>query len=179
MMTVGKIRYRAAQFFHALYATISAEDWALVDAIFDGNAAARALFDRMTRADRHHAIAVARALQQRGHTDSHLLQAALLHDVGKSLGQPIVHRVLVVIFSKCCPALLKKLAAAPLDCAGWRRPFVVSERHPQIGAQWAREAGCAPQVVRLIAHHQRRPAAHPISPEQQLHAALYAADNEN
>ncbi len=179
MNSTARVRYRAAQFFSALFATISDDDLSLVDDILGHNPAALNLFRRMSTSDRRHAIAVAKTLLAAGHTDRQLLQAALLHDVAKSLGQPIVHRVLVVLLDKCCPALLKRLANAPLDCARWRRPFVVSERHPQIGAAWAKEAGCAPSVVQLIARHQQKPVAHPVSTAAKLHAALYAADNEN
>lgn len=178
-LSMSHIRYRAAQFFHALHTTISTDDLALVDRILGGNSAARALFNRMSPSDRQHAIAVARTLQQCGYTAPELLQAALLHDVAKSLGQPILHRVLVVLLSRVSYSFLKKLGSAPLDCPAWRKPFVVSLHHPQIGAEWAKEAGCSPLTVQLIAHHQRRPATHPISLEQKLHTALYAADNEN
>ncbi len=179
MTAVARARYRATQFFRALFATISADDMTLANDILGHNPAALNLFRRMSAHDRQHAIAVAKTLLADGYTDAALLQAALLHDVAKSLGQPIIHRVLVVLLERCCPLLLKRLARAPLDCARWRRPFVVSDRHPQIGAAWAKDAGCSPLVVQLIARHQQKPAAHPISTAAKFHAALYAADNQN
>ncbi len=176
---VVRARYRATQFFQALFATISDEDYALVNNILGHNSAALKLFRQMNTPDRRHAIAVAKTLLADGHTDLSLLQAALLHDVGKSMGQPIFYRVLVVLLEKCCPTLLKRLSAAPLDCARWRRPFVISDRHPQIGANWAKEAGCSATVIQLIARHQQKPVSHPISTTAKFHAALYAADNKN
>ncbi len=179
MTAVSHARYRAAQFFGALHATISTDDARLVESVLGHTPAALTLFRQMSTSDRRHAIAVAKTLRAAGHTDPLLLQAALLHDVGKSLGQPLIHRVLVVLLHKYCPAALTWLADAPLECARWRRPFVIHTRHPQMGAVWAKEAGCSPLVVHLIAIHQQLPATLPVSSAEKLHTALYAADNEN
>lgn len=179
MNTVARARYRAKQFFWALFAARTGDNFALATEILGHNPTALQLFRQMNNSDRRHAIAVAKTLLAEGYTDPQLLQAALLHDVAKSLGVSIFHRVLVVLLERCCPLWLNRLAAAPLDCAGWRRPFVVSFRHPQIGAAWAKKAGCSPMVVQLIARHQQKPATHPVSTMEKLHAALYAADNQN
>ncbi len=179
MTALAHARYRTAQFFRAVFATISDDDIALVADLLGQNPAALKLFQRMSTPDRRHGIAVAKTLLADGHTDAALLQAALLHDVGKAMGQPLIHRVLVVVLRRTSPALLNRLASAPLDCARWRRPFVINARHPDIGAQWAHEAGCSATVAQLIARHQQKPAARPDSAIEKLHAALYAADNKN
>ena len=70
-------------------------DEALIASILK-TTAQRQLFARMPPNDRQHALAVVRALQQASHGGSVLLQAALLHDVAKSLGMPIFHRVAIV-----------------------------------------------------------------------------------
>jgi len=78
---VQKARYRVSQFFRALTARVSCEE--VEQAIHILTPGARALFRRQAVQDQRHALAVYMALQQGGHTDPHLLAAALLHDVGK------------------------------------------------------------------------------------------------
>ena len=150
----------------------------------------QALFNRMTSNDQHHAVAVVRTLQAAGHTEPALMQAALLHDVAKSIDQPLLHRVLIVLLEAFWPAALARLDAEPApdpedleiairQMSWWRRPFAVHAHHPEIGAGWARQAGCQPLVVRLIRAHQDKLAAEPDTPETNLLAALQWADNKN
>jgi hypothetical protein len=40
------------------------------------------------------------------------------------------------------------------DAKGWKRPFVIAEKHPVWGAEMAEEAGSLPLVVSLIRRHQ-------------------------
>lgn len=187
--------YRSYQFFAAVKASLprqlSPADTALMRAVLPAPAQ-QELFNRMPPNDRRHAIAVARTLQQAGHTEPALLQAALLHDVAKSIGQPIPHRVAIVLFEAFWPAALRALSdwqqndAAPSftdsqirGIVWWRRPFVVHAHHPAIGAAWAKRAGCDSLAVTLILNHQQKPAAAPATAVEKLQAALYQADNLN
>jgi hypothetical protein len=130
--------------------------------------------------DQRHAIAVARTLQQAGHTDIALMQAALLHDVGKSIGQPIIHRVLIVLFEVFWPGALKWLSRdttgtlALEQISWWRRPFVIHARHSAIGAEWAAQADCDPLAIDLIARHEES-----ANEEDKILTALQWADNLN
>ncbi|GAB4430238.1 MAG: hypothetical protein Kow0031_11030 [Anaerolineae bacterium] len=202
--------YRASQFFAALKAglpgwlgglsaRLPAADAALVDAILPEDA--RRLFRQMPPNDRRHAIAVARTLRPAGYTGLAIMQAALLHDVAKSIGQPIPHRVAIVLLEAFWPAALVKLselqiANGKFSATGddsstgpfadsqlravpwWRRPFVVHAWHPQIGAEWARQAGCDPLAVNLILRHQDKLRVI-ATEEDKLLAALQWADNLN
>lgn len=117
--------------------------------------AAYALFRRMARYDRAHSLRVLQRLRERGVANPVLLQAALLHDVGKSAGEeriPLLYRGLVVI-SRHVPHLWTWLARErpPGDL---RRPFYLYATHAARGATLARAAGCAEDVVRLIAAHE-------------------------
>lgn len=138
------------------------------------------LFFQMSPNDQRHAVAVARTLQQAGHTDNGLLQAAFLHDVGKSLGQPIIHRVLIVLFEAFWPSALKWLSRdttqnlALAQIGWWRRPFVIHAHHPAIGAEWAAQANCDPATVNLIAQHEGT-----ANGEDQHLIVLQWADNLN
>lgn len=202
--------YRVFQFFAALKASLptwaggvrddlAAPDRALVASILPTSAQQR-LFDRMLPNDQRHAIAVVRTLQQAGHHDPALMQAALLHDVAKSIGQPIIYRVLIVLGEAFWPSALAWLSTprgwASLQAWGdrssfspypapfhqvswWRRPFVVHAQHPAIGAAWAQEAACEPLAVRLIARHQDELPTEPSREADKLLAVLQWADDLN
>jgi hypothetical protein len=204
--------YRASQFFAALYAylagvngTLSNEDVALVAFILT-TPEQQQLFARMSPNDRRHAVAVARTLRQAGYHHPALMQAALLHDVAKSLGQPIIHRILIVLLKAFWPAALQWLSSSqPASSAlhppspifylphairhspfsilhsppsPLTRPFLIHAQHPAIGAAWAQQAGCDPLAVILITRHQDK-LSHEATEEQQLLAALQWADNLN
>lgn len=187
-------RYRVYQFLAALKASLttwvrgsrgglSVADKAFVQAILPASDQQQ-LFSRMAANDQRHAVAVARTLQAAGYTDPALLQAALLHDVAKSLGQPIIHRVLIVLFEAFWPAALVRLSASSGSwdatvTSWWRRPFVVHAQHAAIGAAWARNAGCEPVAVSLIARHQDKLSSEPIDSAEKLLVALQWADNLN
>ena len=170
--------YRAYQFFAALTACLPGRRLSPADEKLIGSilltAAQRALFEQMPANDRRHALAVARTLQQAGHTDSALLQAALLHDVGKSLGQPILYRVLIVLLAAFWPALLQKLSH-PHRTHRRLRPFVIHAQHPQLGADWAKNAGCDDIAISLIARHEEKIG----TADDNLLAALQWADDLN
>lgn len=110
------------------------------------------LFYTMSPGDRAHAIRVCRSLQERGLSDRKLLQAALLHDVGKAQGVPLPYRIAYTLLERISPALLVRLCEEPVPA--WRRPFVTLHRHPEIGAQLAAEAGASADVVAFIRFHQ-------------------------
>lgn len=189
-------RYRVYQFFVALKAGLpswgggvkgglSLADAALVTSILP-TTAQQQLFGRMAANDQRHAIAVARTLQQAGHDNLALLQAALLHDAAKSLGQPLIHRVLIVLLEAFWPGALARLSTPPFPLElrgdlgpGWRRPFVIHAQHPALGAAWAQAAACEPAAVDLIARHQDKLQPDSADPQERLLAALQWADNLN
>jgi hypothetical protein len=187
--------YRASQFFAAVKAVLlpgglTQADETLVYSILTTPAQQR-LFARMSPNDRRHALAVVRTLQQAGYDQPALLQAALLHDVAKSLGQPIIHRVAIVLLKAFWPAALERVGEWPRSVAngewqianGERRvilhPFIIHAHHPVIGAAWAEEAGCDPSAVRLIARHQETLTGQAAGEEEKLLAALQWADDLN
>ena len=199
--TMPPALYRIYQFFAALKAYLplwaggisrqaTSEDEAWLRAVLPTQAQQQ-LFARMAPNDQRHGLAVARTLQQAGHSQLALLQAALLHDVAKSLGQPILHRVLIVLLEAFWPAGLSRLAGrvegqdpqmsqveAQLRRQSWRRPFIVHAYHPLIGAAWAEAAGCEAGAVTLIRKHQEKLVGRP-APDQALLALLQWADSLN
>lgn len=173
MRLLTAARYRNRQFWHARAARRRAIDPApardvLPPALF-------ALFERMSPEDRQHALDVLGRLRAAGATAPALLQAGLLHDLGKAeAGVGLPHRVARVLLRRTVPPLWRWLAGRP---TGWRRPFWAVANHPERGAVWVETEGAAPDVVALIRHHEREaPAEWRGTPLAEWHAALCAAD---
>jgi hypothetical protein len=175
------VRYRVRQFFRALTARVLEEELKQAAGIL--TPASLALFRSMATQDQRHGLDVCAALQRAGHSDPDLLAASLLHDVGKSAGQLFAwHRAIIVLLGRFGPCLLARLSRGEPD--GWRRPFVIHARHPEVGARWAQEAGCRPLTVALIRRHEEpvsscRSEGGLFQSEDELLAALQAADNRN
>lgn len=144
--------------------------------------AAQALFWRMLPGDQRHSLAVLRTLMRWGETHPALLQAALLHDVGKAAAPlSLWERALVVVGRALCPRPWRSaLARWPL-LRRWAARVRRYQAHPEIGAVWAEEAGCDPLAVALIRRHQEEldPADGEESLETQLLRRLQQADREN
>jgi hypothetical protein len=169
------IHYRVAQFFRALTARVSEEEVEHATRLLTPEA--RALFRRQSVQDQRHALAVYHALHWAGHTDPHLLAAALLHDAGKAAGWlPPPFRAVIVLLERLAPGLLARLSRG--EPRFWNGPFVTHARHPERGARWAQEAGCSPLTVTLIRRHEEKSTLNQTEEDQFL-AILQAADSTN
>ncbi len=179
----GRARYRVRQFFAAVGAylrPIRAEELAAARRWLPQ--AAWPLFDAMPRNDQRHSLAVLAVLTAQGRGEAALMQAALLHDVAKSVsGVTLFHRVAVVLLKWLWPAWLERLARQPAPARGsLRYPFWAHVNHPRLGAEMAAAAGCDPTAVALIRAHQEPPrAAWDGGGFDEMLAALQAADGDN
>ncbi len=175
-----RARHRLGQFFRYLRnSPLTPADQAEVRRVLAPSLAA--LFERMTRGEQAHSLRVLRSVQAAAGAQAlplGLLQAALLHDVGKSrapLG--LWGRVLVVLAGRWLPARSRRWGQGqpPL---GWRRPLVTSAQHAVWGAALAAEAGADPLAVTLIRRHQDPPGAAP-APEDEWLRCLKRADDSS
>ena len=165
---LAKPLYRARQFFVALRPRVGPEDLALLDRYLTPRQ--RELFRRMPLNDQQHSFKVARRLLAVGHDNSELLQAGLLHDVGKALGPVrLWHRVASVLLAAIRPTLVERIGSR--DRQSWRYPIYVMYNHGRLGAQAACEVGCSGLVQRLI-------QGHTSAPQDDLARALRRADTE-
>ncbi len=152
-----RARYRVGQFLHGWRASFTDADRRQVAQVL--TPAALALFDRMPAAAQAHSGRVLRTLQTSGPTPADLAVAALLHDVGKVAATDagaylgLWMRGPVVLLEAFAPALLQRMAA-PQPSHSPRYAIHVQLAHPQIGAAWARAAGCSELTCWLIERHQ-------------------------
>lgn len=157
-----RARYRAGQFFGALRVRLEPGELADARALLGDRA--WALFRSMDPRDQRHGLDVWRILSKDAADDRELQIAALLHDCGKGR-QTVWTRVAHVVLQNIAPGLERRLA----------RPGGALDRllrHPEIGAERALEAGCGPEVVRLIREQES------AEPDSRL-ALLQRADELN
>jgi hypothetical protein len=174
-----RARHRLGQFFHYLQdSPLAPAERAEVRAVLAPPLAA--LFERMTRGEQAHSLRVLRVVRAQAGgraLPSGLLQAALLHDVGKTrrpLG--LVARVGVVVAGKLLPAQSRRWGEGEPN--GWRGAFVTAARHAEWGAELCALAGADPLAVRLIRRHQDAPLADAAGDDEWLRL-LQRADNDD
>ena len=170
-------QYRVGQFFRYWWSRpLSAAERTEVAARLGPRLAA--LFEQMAPGEQAHSLRVLRRVQAAGsEVPAGLLQAALLHDVGKTRAPiGLVGRAAVVLGGKFLPGLSARWGQG--TPAGWRRPFVTAAQHPAWGAALCAAAGADPLAVTLIRRHQDKLDAAPDAPEDEWLRRLQAADDE-
>ena len=105
-----------------------------------------ALFDAMHPADRRHGLDVVATLRMEGVDDRDVLVAGLLHDAGKG-DVGVWPRVAWSLGEAYGPWVLRAAAAVP----GFAGSLETLRAHAQTSAVLARNAGCSPRTVALIA----------------------------
>lgn len=174
---VKAVRYRVEQFLRALTARHAISEQRIEQAAQILTSEARALFARQAPQDQRHALAIYETLCQDGHTHQDLLAAALLHDVGKAAARlPAWQRGIFVLAERFVPGVLDHATRG--QTGSWWRPLADYAGHAEIGARWAREAGCSPLTVALIRRHEEQPETCQTE-EDRLLVTLQAADCAN
>ena len=170
------LSYRVQQFFRVLFAQpdpASSDDvLAVLGAPLTG------LFNQMLPSDQAHALRVYSSLKERGNTDTDLLAAALLHDIGKFIHKPtIFDRIVVVLANLILPGKVVEWGEA--EPVGWRRPFSIARQHAAWGADLVASHGATPRLVELIRRHQEPPNMNSESELDRMLTDLHQADSEN
>ncbi len=178
-----RIVYRVRQFITALLAAwLPLSEDELVAARSRLPDAAWPLFLGMGRADQRHSLRILKLIEERGQCAAPLAEAALLHDCAKGpAGVRLWHRVAGVLMENLWPTSYAAWRQGPApEGPGWRYGLWAHLHHAELGARLAEGAGCSPEAIALIRHHQE--------PEQDLDgaphvaewlAALRAADDDN
>ena len=174
-----RARYRLGQFFaHLRPRPLTPAEKAEVEGVLGAGLAQ--LFRRQTAGEQAHSLRVMRTVAKAGGPYAarrELLQAALLHDVGKSVAPlSLADRAVVVLARRLAPGAAQRWGEG--EANGWRRPFVTARQHADWGADLCAEADALPLMVDLIRRHQT-PLANPAKPEDEMQAALQAADDDN
>jgi hypothetical protein len=154
--SLASVRSRARQGFAAIRPSAAAScDEIAARALTPDQFAA---FRSLPPFDRSHLCRVHDLLRSRGETDSDVLTASLLHDLGKMDGDRrvcLIHRVVSVLLEPIAPRFLDRLARLP--ATRWRTGFALAVHHPAIGAGRAAALGCSERACWLIAHHEDDP----------------------
>jgi putative nucleotidyltransferase with HDIG domain len=118
------------------------------------DARGQALFRTMSPRDQAHSMATAQRLLPHAGCDPDLVQAALLHDVGKG-PQTLMQRIAFVLLLATRADWLDLLTR---NGAGTRGALYRSLHHSDLGAEMAGRIGCSRRVCELIAKHHQPPA---------------------
>ena len=162
------VTYRVQQAGKLLGGTLSSAERAEVGPVLGPGL--MQLFLRMGPLGQRHGYDVYRTLLAQGTRNADLLQAGLLHDVGKGrLGVPA--RALWVLLGAWRPELRQSLASKPR--LGHFLGLRTNLRHPEAGADAVASAGGSSELVRLIRDHKQP------QPQDPLLRALQQADDDN
>lgn len=180
---------RTRQFLRALITEITPADLVIVKQHL--NHSEQILFFNMDPAIQKHCVNTALTVlnmpvERTGTNRPILIKAALLHDMGKTMGSiKLWDRVCYVLAKKVSGKLVHKLASpsntndtgpghsSPL--ARFRNAFYGHLHHPELGAKLAAQAGLDENIVYLLRHH------HDITKAEDSKelAALMKADELN
>ena len=174
-----RARYRLGQFFAHLWPRpLAPREQAEIQGVLGAGLAE--LFRHQTAGEQAHSLRVMRTLAAGGGgyaARSELLQAALLHDVGKTVAPlSLVDRAVIVLARRLAPEAARRWGQG--QAKGLRRSFVTAARHADWGADLCAQAGAAPLTVTLVRRHQT-PVAPAVTPEDEMLALLQAADDDN
>jgi putative nucleotidyltransferase with HDIG domain len=145
---------RVVQFWRHSSARVTAAERARAAGILGPELAP--LFGGLPVNEQRHALDVLATLERMGEEDRVLLQAALLHDLGKAAARfSIVERSLAVFMEALAPAIFARLLDRPSD---FRRRYEAYRQHAAVGAARLQELGAMDVAAVVAEHHAPMPA---------------------
>ncbi|MFN2158695.1 MAG: HD domain-containing protein [Anaerolineales bacterium] len=146
-----RVYYRLLQTWHTITRKPLSDDLSEIQSVLSPGL--YTLFVQMHPSEQAHSIAVYRHLSNQDIQNKDLLEAALLHDVGKNQHTlSILERIAIVLGNTIFPQKTKLWSTGKPE--GWKRPFVVARKHPEWGADLALQAGASKITADLIRRHQ-------------------------
>lgn len=167
--------YRTQQFYYGLFPRITSKDLILVQAYLPETAIS--LFTAQLPADQRHGLDVALDLLQNNPASlslsqrNQLIQAALLHDCGKTLYPLKLWQRVYVVLAAHLPQLIWDYLKSFSSVQSLSRPLELAKKHPEWGAELSAQAGLEEEVVQLIRFHH--------TPKSEVGKLLYLADNRH
>jgi hypothetical protein len=137
----------------------------------------RQAFQRLSRYDKAHHLAVHRAVRDATSATLDLQHAALLHDIAKAGTdrQPgrvrLIHRVATVLLQHWWSTGLARLSRLPAP--RWRAGLALAVHHASLGAELASALGSTDRTTWFIEHHHDA-----ILPDDPELALLVRADRD-
>jgi len=191
-MTSFNVLYRTRQFWNAIWVQPTPQKLELARSVLSSDQ--YNLFLQMQPGEQNHSLEILQKLMEQGESHPDLWTAALLHDVGKSrIPLHLWERVWIVIGKALFPKHAKAWGSELVGNSDSRKrlhlsrmihqPFIVSERHPEWGAEMAAEVGTSRLAITLIRRHQERVNQQISSSERSLEdvllTKLQSVDNES
>lgn len=173
--------YRLRQFGLAVAGRPTVEQLRLVEEILSPRLFQ--LFLNLQPSEQAHACQVCADVMEAGFDAPDLLQAALLHDIGKAKHRlRLWERVVIVLGQAVVTDWEARWGQG--EKQGLRRAFVIAALHPAWGAAMAAEAGAGERVVTLIRWHAEKGSKLEMRNEKAVEleewlGVLQAADGEN
>ena len=172
-----RLGYRIWQFQQSFKPSLSQKEWDRIRLFL--SPVEIVLFTKMPIPDQNHSFRVFNSVLNDGGDDEDLIKAALLHDIGKGL-HPLHRweRVFAVLVGGISPELA--ISWGKGEPEGFKRPLVIIHKHPDWGAELARETGSSETVVWLIQNHENyQPSESSSQRKLELINKLQTADNQN
>lgn len=138
--------YRIKQFFKGLFCVLP--DMSVAEKYL--NSQELQLFKRLPYYEKRHAIDTAVTLMgfKTGKNRDILIEAALLHDIGKlGSGVGLIKKSILVLMNRFFPDVSRKLARNV-------KMFNIYYNHNMIGARILKDINTNSEVIRLVEHHQ-------------------------
>jgi hypothetical protein len=180
-MKLVRIVYRVCQFWRMLWVKTDPHELEQVRAAIGPEL--WELFTQMQPGEKDHAMRMYHRLVEQGDAQPDLLQAALLHDVGKLRYRlNLLQRTMVVLARAAIPGKASRWGSQSGEAwngvPSWRKAFILAEKHAAWGADMAHAAGASMLTETLIRQHHHPHIKNLDENANNLLHKLWVVDND-